>query len=625
MRDSNAPKSKLPGTLTRFSTLWVGLILVAVLFITSIVKGQFGDIGPDSDDVLRLVQIRDFLGLQNGEGQNWFDTTQYRLGPADGTNMHWSRIPDIPLIILTAIFDVFMDTETALRWAYLIWPPFSSLILVFALAKGARYWSVINSSNTHDLNFGNDKTYVFTLVLLAFFVSQFYRFVPGAIDHHNIQIGLIALAMAFALDPKSRFVTFALSGFATAISIAVGVEVYIFAAIICGFMALNWLVRGGAVAMGTQGFGFGLAGGLALAFFGTIAPAEYGIVACDALSLITLSIGSIGAIGLALAAKFLPQESFKLRFIALSAAGIVCLLILSRQAPECLSNPLNTLSDDVDRLWLNQIEEAKPISLSMKDALTEIPYMLGAPLLALIILCHHFWRSREWSAHALILLLLLAALGLTVYQQRFYPFAYVVALLPLAGFISRMYQRGVAKVEAYKGDGAKPSNISYIGALALSIPLIWAVPGFFLEKDNASSVSNSTSQKAEGCYSTEVMDALNTLPVGLIAATSDGGAPILQFTQHRALSGNYHRNMAGIEAQIKIATSEPNEALSLLRQNGVNYVHFCNPSEETENLTTENSDGLYGQLKTGMTPKGLVRILPEIGDNVIVSIYRVTD
>ena len=59
------------------------------------------------------------------------------------------------------------------------------------------------------------------------------------------------------------------------------------------------------------------------------------------------------------------------------------------------------------------------------------------------------------------------------------------------------------------------------------------------------------------CYSADVMDALNTLSVGLVAATSNGGAPILQFTPHRALSGNYHRNIAGISAQIKIATSIP--------------------------------------------------------------------
>src|SRR3569623_559886 len=44
---------------------------------------------PDPDDMMRLQQIRDWLG-----GQAFADLTQYRLG-ADGVAMHWSRLPDL--------------------------------------------------------------------------------------------------------------------------------------------------------------------------------------------------------------------------------------------------------------------------------------------------------------------------------------------------------------------------------------------------------------------------------------------------------------------------------------------------------------------------------------------------
>ena len=44
---------------------------------------------PDADDMMRLQQIRDWLG-----GQAFADLTQYRLG-ADGVAMHWSRLADL--------------------------------------------------------------------------------------------------------------------------------------------------------------------------------------------------------------------------------------------------------------------------------------------------------------------------------------------------------------------------------------------------------------------------------------------------------------------------------------------------------------------------------------------------
>ena len=47
---------------------------------------------PDTDDVMRLVQVRDLLG-----GQGWFDLYQHRMNPPEGTLMHWSRLVDAPL------------------------------------------------------------------------------------------------------------------------------------------------------------------------------------------------------------------------------------------------------------------------------------------------------------------------------------------------------------------------------------------------------------------------------------------------------------------------------------------------------------------------------------------------
>src|SRR5688500_15756185 len=48
---------------------------------------------PDTDDNLRMAQVRGLLG-----GQGWFDLTQHRFDPAHGGgNIHWSRLVDLPL------------------------------------------------------------------------------------------------------------------------------------------------------------------------------------------------------------------------------------------------------------------------------------------------------------------------------------------------------------------------------------------------------------------------------------------------------------------------------------------------------------------------------------------------
>ena len=48
---------------------------------------------PDTDDNLRMAQVRALLG-----GQGWFDLTQHRFDPAHGGgNIHWSRLVDLPL------------------------------------------------------------------------------------------------------------------------------------------------------------------------------------------------------------------------------------------------------------------------------------------------------------------------------------------------------------------------------------------------------------------------------------------------------------------------------------------------------------------------------------------------
>ena len=597
--------------------LWAALAMLAAIFIHAIVMGQFGQIGTDGDDVMRFVQIRDYL-----QGQSWFNTDQLRLGfSGAGTDMHWSRLVDVPLILLTHIFSLFMEQEAALMLASSIWPPLTAVVLIFAITKGSTYYADVSSPASAETRASGHKTAMtFTLVLLAFFVIRYYRFEPGAIDHHNIQTGLLALALAGGLDPKSRFTTHFVAGTAAALSLAIGTEVYIFAAVICAYMALNWLIRGAEAARASEGFGLGLAGMLLLCFFGTLAPSEYMAVKCDSLSLITVLAGGVGGVGLTILGRFFSGRDIKIRIMAAAAIGAVCLLIFSFQAPQCMANPLSELPDDVTRLWLDLIEEAQPI-WTLRDGKVEfILLFMGPPLLALYLLVKRLRHIGGWSPLYLLFGLLVSAIGLSIYQIRFNTFSYVFSLIPLAAWVGVIYNSGKAKAQASENG----SNIAYIGALALSIPMTWALPVLATElispNENAAAHDEASEQVA-ACFSEDVLKGLRALPIGTIASTSNGGARILFDTDHRALSGNYHRNIAGISAQIHLATSAPDQSYDILKTTGSDYLHFCKASPETNNLVKENKDGLYAQLSEGNVPDFLSPALVFEEGNVVI--YKV--
>lgn len=595
--------------------LWAAIAMIGAIYLRGIITGQFGKVGVDGDDVMRLIQIQDYLA-----GQSWFDTDQLRLGLAGGTDMHWSRLVDLPIIILTHFFDIFTHQDRALSLAISIWPPLTAAIFIFAIAKAAKYYAdMTDALNTPHIASASFKTaQAFTLILLGFFTVQFFRFEPGAIDHHNVQMGLVALSMTGAIDPRARFRPHFISGLAAALSVAIGTEVYIFAGIICAYVAVNWLVRGEPARRAAQGFGLGLSLALTAAFFATIMPDEYLTVKCDSLSLITLSAGLAGGLGLAFAAQMFSRGSFKSRAVAVAAIGALCLIVFAVQGPQCMANPLASLPDDVKRLWLDEVQEARPIWNVGREWLAIIPLTLGPAGLGMCVLGRQLQKDAAWSPRWLIMALLIAATLLSLYQVRFNIFSYVFALMPLAAWVAGLYARGKAKADSSEDNA---SNVGYIGALALSIPLVWLLPAAIAQSGAPADQGRDAAAQINACYSAPVMDALKGLPLGTIASTSDGGVQILLKTQHRSLSGNYHRNLDGISAQIHLATSVPQTAYDIMSRAGVDYVHFCKASPETESLVSENDDGLYARLKRGDVPDYLLPALVMDEGNVVI--YKV--
>ncbi len=573
------------------------LIVPVCLVASSVLQGSFGQIGPDGDDVMRLVQVRDLLN-----GQDWFDPHQYRMGPDGGTMMHWSRLADLPIFALYSLFHLFLPSDIALVWAYSAWPPLSVLVVLGGFYAGARHVS--------------DRAGALACLILSVFVyAAHYRFSPGAIDHHNLQLGLIAVAMGLALDPLRRAGRGVGAGMALAASVAIGGEVYVFVAAICAFVALDWVVAGRAAMRGAIGFGAGLAAGLEIAFFTTIAPSHYEVVACDALSSVSLLAGLAGGFGLAAAALVTSGRNVWLRLGALMLVGAVCAGTLVMVGPECLSNPLGDLSPEVKALWLDRVDEARPVFSSRPDRVSTLGFTLGITLLALGVSLFGLYRRQRLRANLFFSGLLLAALVMTLYQIRFYVFGHLFAIIPLGLWVADVYRVGKAK---------NPSSVTYIGALALSLPFVWAVPGLLVadSAETGNKTSSKTGDKAE-CLQEGVFTTLQTLPEGRILASADFGPMILNQTGHSILQGNYHRNQAGIRQAIDLWLSESGQTQSLLTASGIDYVMTCPADAETRLMSGHDPEGFAARLKRNEIPDFLENIPLEFGPKSPARLYRI--
>src|SRR5207248_4249289 len=115
------------GVRTNFVAPLVAWLLACafMMFISAhaLAQGTF----PDPDDIMRLLQVRDWLG-----GQSWFDVTQYRVNGTQGVQMHWSRLVDVPIAAVILVARAFVGSDRA-EVVALVVVPLATLGITMAL------------------------------------------------------------------------------------------------------------------------------------------------------------------------------------------------------------------------------------------------------------------------------------------------------------------------------------------------------------------------------------------------------------------------------------------------------------------------------------------------------------
>ena len=548
----------------------------------------------DTDDAMRAVQMRDLAA-----GQGWFDMTAYRLDPPDGVFMHWSRVIDAPLLLLSKGFGLFTDPATAERLTRLAFPLLLTVaffVLVVCLCERL---------------LGRSVRYP-ALAAAFFYGPATGQFEPGRIDHHAPQIVLlvgVAAALAHALTtgrPKAAW----LAGAALALSMAISVENVPFFAALLAALVLLWTLDGARVSALLAWFAAGLVVALPLVYAATIAPSRWMIVASDALSLaqaVTLLSASAFLFILAGCARWLP-DSRRVRLGLAVAGGFLFAFPLTLAFPALAGSPFAHLDPLLHRFWLDGVDEAQPV---LRKFVADPLWTTGILAPAAIGFAGTLWSGSRTSIPVrrvwLILAIMLAG-GLAASFMMVRTIAFVLALgVPGA----------LALALAARAHLAARHNPAFAGPLATLVLILslssvgWAAACNQMRRlapapaDGAQPVATVGSRSGfAACTAPKAFAALARLPAGRVLAEPDLGAYILAHTRHSVVAGAYHRNEHGMRDAIIAFMAPPAEVQARVARTGADYVLYCHAAVDPQ-LVEASPDGLAAQLMHGNVPDWL--------------------
>ena len=565
-----SPAADLPRQGLRIEPRTFLWILVAISALTLSTPAEIRETidhlrVPDTDDAMRLVEVRDLIA-----GQGWFDNVQVRFMPPTGVASHWSRLVDAPLAGLILMLTPLAGRSLAEGLVAAFWPPLLLALYGLVLYRGVRPL------------FGSLAAILSVLVALHTF-GLTVQFRAGRVDHHNVQlVAMLGLAVCLIRGGLGAGLV---GGALAAFSLAVGLETLPYIALGALYLAGDWILHGRRALPAFLGFGLGL-GLLAPPLFAAqTAPALWTATACDALSppWLWLAAGGLAA-ALACAAldRRLGTVAARLGLAALMGAGIVA--GFAALFPACLGGPFPGMTPLVREHWLYTVNEMsslwKFVAKGQWEALVFYPVLLIAACLAA-------WRTvsaaagerRAWLVAALFLW---PGLILGCFQFRG---TYIASgLVPLvAGAAIAQGLRG------WESLAARPAARAGTVLLCLGlVSAVWTMPvylGAFLAPEA------SDAPPADGalrCHADAAVTPLAALPPGTVLAPIFIGPSILLRTPHAVVAAPYHRAIPGLTAAIEGLGGTEADLRRHVDRFGVRYVATC-PARPADDLQPETA------------------------------------
>ncbi|QLC22589.1 AcrB/AcrD/AcrF family protein [Parasphingopyxis sp. CP4] len=560
---------------------WIGVLAIWLGISAVMLVVRMPDIAAlalgDTDDNLRLAQVRALLG-----GQAWFDLTQYRLAPPDGANIHWSRLPDLPIAGLILLLEPLLGAASGERWAVALAP-------LIPLAIGLIAIALIVRRTVNPL--------AWPIAMLITFCASILMpmWLPLRIDHHGWQLALLAIAIAGLVDPRAARGG-ATAGIASALSFAIGLEMLIFLALIGAAIALLW-VRDDTQSRRMAAYGATLGGGAAIGF--ALFASEFNrLPVCDALSPVWLSVVA-GAGAFLVLLAILPLRSWIARIGAGGVAGAIIALGFALAWPDCLARP-EGVSAELQSIWLDNVQEARPV---YRQGWRRALLIMALPLsgLAGYAIAIVGARSEKRPVAPIIALAALALVAFTLlfWQVRTAPAAQLLAV-PGAAML------GLYLLPRWRRSSQMLVRVGGTFVALFLITGLWAMGPIaaFPDADN-DAAPNESASTGPSCPDESAYAPIRALPDATILTTIDMAPRLIVMTRHRGIAGPYHRNGAAMLDVFYGLRGDENRLRETIARYDIGYILICPGMSGEVHYGRDDPGSNYARLLAGDVAAGL--------------------
>ncbi len=531
----------------------------------------------DTDDNMRMMQVRGLL-----QGQGWYDLAQHRMA---GSNIHWSRLVDLPIAALKLLFMPVFGGRTAEQIAVAVAPMLPMLVAMAALAVMVRRLVA-------------PTAYPLAIALVACAGMTTGMWEPLRIDHHGWQLAALAWSMASLTDPR-RALGGVMMGVSTAFSLVIGLEMLPFLAAAGAIVVLMW-VRDAGEARRLAAYGISLGGACAFGFLVFTSEANMAPL-CDALTPIWLS-AMLGAGAIAVVLAWLSPRHPLARLALAAGGGAILAGTFAWGAPQCLGR-LEQAPPELEALWLSKVREAMPIWEHGWDTAVEA---LTLPVFGLIGYVLMAWRSRREPerliAWATIGLLAAAGVGLMMWQTRAGAAAQMLAVPGATALawlaILWLMGRRLMLVRVF----------GVVVAFVLISGIATAYGTQYFNNEPLSEGRKAINRANNLCPTLWALAPIARQKPGMVLTFVDLGPRLITVTPHDAITGPYHRNARQILDVMHAWRGDVANALRTVQHYHVDYVLICPHLSESTIYEAEAPGGFYTQLLRGKVPPWLAPV-----------------
>ncbi len=552
---------------------------------------------PGPDDFMRLIQVRGLI-----DGQGWFETIAPRMLPPASADIHWSRLVDAPLAGLIQLLTPLFGSSLAERMTAIVWPSALLVATVFVItAICERLAPRINRLLP-----------VFFTVLC---VSSLAQYVPGRIDHHNVQI-LGFVCMLWAVVSWHKPMANVAAGAVVALAISIGFDNLIFVVLLFAFVGLDWCLGDKTAGARMRRFALALGAGTLVLFVINIPPVHYFTQWCDAHSIVTATAQMVvagGMIVLASASRLLsarsPGRQIAMRTVVGGIMAAGCIALLYALYPACAGGPYAALSGEAVERWLSQVSEAK----ALLQVLADYPeyWIKTVAYCAVIVAVGLAVLSRPIENRGLVALVFaafVASVALSVVQYRTIRIGFFAAV-PICVLATQMATRWL--IERY---GSRDLRVAagQIAAIAILSTATWSFAGGALLGGEQTADNRRAGQAT--CFSESDFDRLDALETGHVLSDLNSAPAILVFTGHTVVVGPYHRNHPAIVDVLDFFLADEATARAIADKHAIDYVALCGSGDGGAEA---GEPALADRIRAGDPPAWLER-LSAPGDRLAV-------